>query len=590
LATKKKLPELPSSIGVGAVPMILDLDEKIWTNGPFKIGALQGWQREGLKKPNTRRGLLNTKKDETLHKIQPFKNLIIYPSHDPVPPNLRALFRVLMEENPWAIRANTIIQQLVITHSTRTVMPRKSEKIKPEELEKWNNTPIQIPYGNTPEGKSNDIKPKMTPKEIEEWVDNYSDTLDVDSMFFDAFLFKREQGRSCIGMFPEQRNKDGKYVLPTALKLFESELLRRPHQNFDTGELFAIEVTGLTSNGSLLDANRAIYDTNSKNPNLFGTFYGKLSLLGIAAVGQVQLIIYGRDFDQAALHTWKESRVFKHTLPTRKWSEARQIMDNFNTEMERNQSTITSVTHNVELINSGGTDSGDLTGLIAIDNQCIDAIAGFYNIPPFMFAKGKAGNLGGNANREEIDAFLEVEIKPQQEQSEKVMEDQFYDRILAVLFDVEPEEVNLIPIKINHNYEKPNIATPPDETQWNIHMFLVDNGFTTMEQVMEKFGMRDLMQNSPTLGSDPSPTIKTWKKQNHPTWDNTPKEGWNNTRAELKRNFHVHPKDSVSEIIAKKKELLDSANESIKIKNEIERKKQARADNSRVKKSKSKKL
>jgi len=584
LAAKKKQVELPSSVGVGAKPMILDLDEKIWTNGPFKIAQMQGWQKQGLKRPPTRHGLLKTKDDKTLHKIQPFKNLVIYPSIDPVPPNLRALFRVLMEENPWIIRANTIIQQLVITHSTRTAMPRQRQKMSPENLKKWKDIAIPIPYGNTPEGKLNDVKPKMTPKEIEDWIDNYSDTLDVDSMFFDAFLFKREQGRSCIGMFPEKRNKDGKYVLPTALKLFESELIRRPHQNFDTGELFAIEITGLVSNGSLLDAHRAIYDTNSKNPNLFGNFYGRSALLGVSAVGQVQLIIYGRDFDQAALHTWKESRVFKHSLPTKDYSKARTILDNFNTEMELNQSTTTSVTHNVELINSGGTDSGDLTGLIAIDNQCIDAEAGFYNIPPFMFAKGKAGRMGGNANREEIDAFLEVEIKPQQELSEKVMEDQFYDRVLAILFDVEPDKVNLIPIKINHNYEKPNIATPPDDTQWNIHMFLVDNGFTTMEQVMEKFGMRDLMQNSPTLGSDPSPTIKTWKKQNHRTWDNLPKEGWNDTRAELKRNFHVHPKDSVQEIIAKKKELLDSANESIKIKNNIERKKQGRQVNKDKKK------
>ena len=582
MATKKKQVEPPYSVGVGAEPMLLDLDEKIWTNGSFKIAQLQGWQRNGLKRPPTRHGLLNTQKDRTLHKIQPFKNLTIYPSIDPVPPNLRALFRVLMEENPWIIRANTIIQQLVITHSTRTVMPRQKQKMSPDDLKKWKDTAIPVPYGATSEGKLNGIKPKMTPNEIEEWIDNYSDTLDVDSMFFDAFLFKREQGRSCIGMFPEQRNKEGKYVLPTALKLFESELIRRPHQNFDTGELFAIEITGLVSNGSLLDANRTIYDTNSKNPNLFGSFYGKSSLLGVAAVGQVQLIIYGRDFDQAALQVWKESRVFKHTLPTKDWSKVREILDNFNTEMEQNQSTITSVSHNVELINPGGTDSGDITGLVAIDNQCIDAEAGFYNIPPFMFAKGKAGNLGGTANREEIDAFLEVEIKPQQELSEKVMQDQFYDRILAILFGVEPEQVNNIPIKINHNYEKPNIATPPDETQWNIHMFLVDNGFTTMEQVMQKFGMMNLMQNSPTLGSDPSPTIKTWKKQNHPTWDNLPKEGWNNTRAELKRNFHVHPKDSVSEIIAKKKELLDSANESIKIKNEIEKKKQARKDNKMV--------
>ena len=130
MAAKKKSKEieLPSSVGVGGKPMILDLDEKIWTNGPFKIGQLQGWQKEGLKKPNSRRGLLNTKKDEILHKIQPFKNLTIFPSVDPISPNLRALFRVLMEENPWIIRANTIIQQLVITHSTRTAMPRQKKK------------------------------------------------------------------------------------------------------------------------------------------------------------------------------------------------------------------------------------------------------------------------------------------------------------------------------------------------------------------------------------------------------------------------------------------------------------------------------
>ena len=71
-------------------------------------------------------------------------------------------------------------------------------------------------------------------------------------------MFAREQGRTAIGMCPEGRDEDGNYVMPQALRIIRPELLRRPIVNFDTSELVAVQVTGLTSNGARFDANRLI--------------------------------------------------------------------------------------------------------------------------------------------------------------------------------------------------------------------------------------------------------------------------------------------------------------------------------------------
>ena len=520
-----------SLVKVRDVEYKIDINDSIWKAGPVKFAQRPGWSQEGLVRPSSKRGLPTSNNTKWLKKMDPFKNFQIFPSVDPYPSLLRQLFRILNEENPWVNRAQTIIQKLVVREFTTEMIPRNNDEMTPEELEKWQDTPMEVPF----------FDEQVSPNQVKKFIDKMSKSLDLKDLIFDAYMFAREQGRTAIGMFPEQRDPDsGKYVMPQALRLIRPELLRRPIVNFDTSELVAIEVTGLTSNGSRFDANRLIYMFKGKNLDLFSDFYGKSDIRALVDVGKVLLVIYGRDYEAASINTWHTPYIFKHTVPGKDFSKINSIMDQFNLDLQNNAGKDISVSHNVELLNPGGSNPGDITGLALIENQCIDTIAGFNNIPPFMFAKGKAGRLGGNANREELDSFLETEVEPEQEFLEQIIERQFYDRILAIMWDVEPSDVVKVPMRLEHNFETPTIETAVDPAQFNMMMNLVDRGDTTMDKAMDKLGLRDMLkEDSSTIGGDTTPTTKTWP---------------------ISANFDKHHQ----EMHDKKLELLDTAKQAIK--------------------------
>ncbi len=496
-----------SIVKVRDVEYKLDIDDSIWKKGPVKFAQIPAWSARGNIRPESKRGLPTTNNTKWLKKIAPFENFQIFPSVDPYPASLRQLFRILNEENPWVSRAQTIIQKLVVTEYSTEILPRNSEELEPEALAKWQDTPLPDPV---PFFDNAEVNP--TPNQIKKYIDKMSASLDLKDLIFDAYMFAREQGRTAIGMFPEQRDEDtGKYVMPQALRLIRPELLRRPIVNFDTSELVAVEVTGLTSNGSRFDANRLIYIYKSKNLELFGDFYGRSDIRPIVDVGKVLLIIYGRDYEAASINTWHTPLIFKHTVPGKDFSTINTIMDNFNTDLANNAGKDISVSHNVELLNPSGSNPGDIAGLSLIENQCIDTIAGFNNIPPFMFAKGKAGRLGGNANKEEIDSFLTTEVEPEQEMLEQVIERQYYDRILSILFDVEPKAVNTVPVKLEHHFETPVIETEVDPAKFNMMMQLVQIGAVTIEDAMDKLGLRDMLKtDTSSTGGDVTPSQKLW--------------------------------------------------------------------------------
>ena len=495
-----------SIVKVRDVEYKINIDDSIWTKGPQKFAQMPAWAKRGQIRPESKRGLPSTNNTKWLKKMAPFENFQIFPSVDPYPANLRQLFRILNEENPWVSRAQTIIQKLVVREFTTDIFPRGEFELEPEELETWRDTPLkEVP-------PFFDSNAQVTPNDIKKFIDKMSETLDLKDLIFDAYMFAREQGRTAIGMFPEQRDEEtGKYVMPEALRLIRPELLRRPIVNFDTSELVAVEVTGLTTNGSRFDANRLVYIFKSKNLDLYSDFYGRSDIRPLVDVGKVLLIIYGRDYENAAINTWHTPHIFKHTIPGKDFSQINTIMDNFNRDLANNAGKDISVSYNVELLNPSGSNPGDITGLSLIENQCIDTIAGFNNIPPFMFAKGKAGRLGGNANKEEIDSFLQTEIEPEQEMLEQVIERQFYDRILAIMFGVEPDQVSQVPVTLQHNFETPVIQTEIDPAQFNMMMQLVNSGVITIEKAMEKLGIRDMLSDeTSSTGGDVSPTEKTW--------------------------------------------------------------------------------
>jgi len=495
-----------SIVKVRDIEYKINLDDSIWKAGPVKFAQIPAWHQNGQIRPTSARGLATSNNTKWLKKMAPFENFQIFPSVDPYPSELRQLLRVLNEENPWIVKSQEIIQKLVVTKFTTEMVPRNNSQMNPDKLKKWQDTPMDVPF----------FDDEVTPNQIKKWIDNFSTTLDLKDLLYDAYMFAREQGRTAIGMFPEQRDEDGKYQMPQALRLIRPELLRRPIVSFQTSELIAVEVTGLTSNGSRFDANRLIYIQKGKNLDLFSDFYGKSDLRALADIGKVGLVLYGRDYLAATINTWHTPYIFKHTVPGKDFSQINQIMDQFNIDLANNAGKDISVSYNVELLNASGSNPGDIAGLVLIDNQCIETIAGRTGIPLFMLSKGKVGNMGGNANQEEADGFIEDEIDPEQEMLEQVVERQFYDRILAIMFDVEPRDVTQVPIRLLHKFETAVIQTEVAPAKFNMTMNLMDRGLTSPEKAMDKLGLSDmLIGDTSSTGGDTTPTVKTWPISNN---------------------------------------------------------------------------
>jgi len=492
-----------SIVKVRDIEYKINLDDSIWKAGPLKFAQMPTWATNGQVRPSSARGLPSTNNTKWLKKMAPFENFQIFPSVDPYPAELRQLLRILNEENPWIVKSQEIIQKLVVTKYTTEILPRDDIDMDedPGAMEVWADTPMKVPF----------FDEETTPNQIKKWIDNLAKTLDLKDLIFDAYLFAREQGRTAIGMFPEQRDENGKYQIPQALRLIRPELLRRPIVSFQTSELIAVEVTGLTSNGSRFDANRLIYLQKGKNLDLFSDFYGKSDIRALVDVGKVGLVLYGRDYLAATINTWHTPLIFKHTVPGKDYSQVDTIMDQFNLDLANNAGKDISVSYNVELLNPSGSNSGDIAGLVLIDNQQVETIAGRTGIPLFMLGKGKSGNLGGNANQEEAEGFIQNEIEPEQEFLQQVIERQFYDRIIAILFDLEPRNVGEAPVRLVHKFNAAVIQTAIAPEKFNMTMNLVDRGLTSPEKAMDKLGLSDmLIDDTSSTGGDSSPTVKTW--------------------------------------------------------------------------------
>ena len=103
-----------SIVKVRDVEYKLDIDASIWERGPVKFAQIPAWSSRGQIRPESKRGLPGTNNTKWLKKMAPFENFQIFPSVDPYPAQLRQLFRILNEENPWISRAQTIIKKLVV--------------------------------------------------------------------------------------------------------------------------------------------------------------------------------------------------------------------------------------------------------------------------------------------------------------------------------------------------------------------------------------------------------------------------------------------------------------------------------------------
>lgn len=474
------------------------------------------------KKPNDPRRA--AKKDDRLKPMRPLGTLQVYQPVDPYKPQQRNLFRIIMKNVPQINRSNKLIQKLVVTEYTTNMMPRFEKEMELAKLEKWQNKKTPIPYvtsrKNTDLELPPGLKPSMSPNEVKNWMDRLFTKLDLQEATYNSYLFRREQGRCVIGMFPEKRDELGQYVIPEALRVIRPDYTLRPLINDKTGGLEAVEIIGL--NSGPLDARRAIYLVNQDNLDLFADYYGVSEIEPLCDIGETLLALYGQDLKQITLHTWWQPKIFKMTIPARDADKPNQVMDEFLVNMRDAGGKDIVLTQTVELVSgTGTTNSGDVSGVVQIEGVAVDTVTGFYNIPPFLLSRSKNGTLGGNADREALDAFLNIEIRPEQIELENAIESMAYDRVLAILFNVEPNQVDdeTVPMKLEHHFKKPDISAAVNLEQYEIIKDMAANGWLDTEKAMEKLNLTDIMKKNVTRGADESPSIKTWNKTKNPSWN-----------------------------------------------------------------------
>jgi len=479
------------------------------------------------------------KNNITTQAKRPIGSLFIFPSQDPYTALQRMEFRAVHENVSWINRALKIMKSTVTGWGyTASAEPRdEDEQIPDDEMDNWKeNTRFSIPWAQEEVivAENGEQSGGWTVAEIEKFVYNLSIKLDLQSHVSRCYLYTMEQGQCGILLLPEWKftedgtavedsteEKPAHFMMPKVLRTLRPEHVVKIWLNMDTGEMSSLQIIGLSSRGGKMPVERLIWFTSDYNLEFNSDYYGISRILPLLDTGKVMVILYGKDFTEAAQYTWHQPRIFQVTIPTRDYKKVSEVLRKFLSKANNSAGRDIAVTQSVEPIVTN-SNSGDITGLISMDDHLIDQVAGFFNIPPFLLSKGKAGNLGGNAQLEEIDAFLNVEVRPQQEILESFIEKQFYDRILQALF--QEENIEKIPIKLVHNMVRPDIRTIFDKDQYEILLDLLQKNVISMDKFLERMNLVDAKKDDLTVsrGEDTTPGKNIFPRRNsrkkNPHW------------------------------------------------------------------------
>ncbi len=538
------------------------------TTRAIKLGT---WRNQGMahwkhmNNPKEKKKILdNMTKDSK----RPLGSMYLFPSNDPYNASQRMEFRAIHENVSWINRAVRIMVATVTGWGyTTDPEPRdEDEQMEDEELQKWKkNQRFSIPWSDDIIDDPENQKQGWSVDEIAKFVHNLTIKLDYQSHMSRSYRYTLEQGNSGIMMLPEWKyTEDGKpvewstdlepakFIMPRVFRTIRPEHMVKIWLNLDTGEMNSLQLIALSSRGGKLPSERLIWYTSDFNLEWQSDYYGESKMLPLLDIGKTMLIMYGKDFTEAAQYTWHQPKIFKVTIPPRDYKNVKTVLKSFLNKANNSAGRDIAITQSVELV-SGTTNTGDLAGLINMDDHLIDQVAGFFNIPPFLLSKGKAGNLGGNAQLEEIDAFLNVEVRPQQEILESFTEKQLYDRILQILF--QEENVEKIPLKLKCNLVRPDIRTVFDKEQYEILLDMLTKSLITQEKFNERMNIMDAKAQDITItrGGDSTPGKNIWprrvSRRQNPHWTgsttwtekeiNILKKGWKdgpswNKRPEVK--------------------------------------------------------
>lgn len=412
-----------------------------------------------------------------------FQGIQVFAAVDPYKSQERKSFRSAMN-NAYVYRATRIHTTFTAGQGyTTDIVPRKEEELPDEQLDAWGKSEtFHVPY----------LDREMTPEQIKDYVDKMALDMDLSTNIFNAYFTALEQGRCVLALTPIATDDNGNFQMPQMIRLIRPEFTERPVINENTQELEGVRIIGVRSpqNNNILPKNRMIYIMHGFNNELFSDYYGDSKVARVADEANTLNIILNQDYERAAESTWYKPPIFSVPIPPQEYGNEDNVLNDFLSKANDSKGQSIAVTGpstpeevGVSVLNT--PNSADISGLELIRTGLIKSIITAYGLPGFMLAEGDIGKLGGNANIEEVDAYLNQEIRPERIILENTLEKQFYDVILAIMFGV--EDATQIPVKIKFQFNKPKLVTllTPD-------MFSVLTGMMQL-RLIDESGVRDIL-------------------------------------------------------------------------------------------------
>lgn len=441
-----------------------------------------------------------------------YQGIQVFAAVDPYKPKQRKEFRSAMN-NPYVYRASRIHTTFTAGQGyTTNIVPRSEEDLPSEQQEMWaSTTKILVPY----------YEKELTPEQIKDKIDKMATDMDLATNLFNGYFTALEQGRCVLALTPLATDEEGKFQMPSQIRLIRPEFTERPVINENTSELEGVRIIGVQSpqRDNILPKNRMIYIMHGFNNELFADFYGDSKVARIADEANTLNIILNQDYERAAESTWFKPPVFSVPIPPQEYGNEDAVLSAFLSKANDSKGQSIAVTGPSSPDDPGVTvlqtpPNADIGGLEIIRTGLIKAIITAYGLPGFMLAEGDIGKLGGNANIEEIDAYLNQEIRPERNILEDIVEKQFFDVILAIMFNV--DDARNIPIKIKFQFNKPRLVTLLTPEMFNVLVQMAQMGFIDESGIRDILGLEELDKESMTNGADINPAISLWNNGNSP--------------------------------------------------------------------------
>jgi len=453
-----------------------------------------------------------------------FQGIQVFAPVDPYRSVERKEFRSAMT-NPYVYRASRIQATMTVGQGyTTTIVPRIEEEVPDDQLENWGHTEeIEVP------GLPNR---KFTPEQIKDKIDKMAVDMDLATNVFNAYMTAIEQGRCVLALTPLETDDEGQFFMPESIRLIRPEFTERPVLNEDTSELEGVRIIGVRSptRDNILPKGRMIYIMHGFNNELFSDYYGDSKVSRVSDEANTLNIVLNQDYERAAENTWHKPPIYSVPIPPQEFGNEESVLNQFLAKANESKGQSIAVTGPSNPEETGVTVlntpvNADIGGLEIIRTGLIKAIITAYGLPGFMLAEGDIGKLGGNANIEEIDSYLNTEIRPERIILEHTLEGQYYDTILGIMF--KQPDARKIPVKIKIKFNKPRLVTLLTPDMFNVLTGMAQLGLIDESGLRDILGLEDIDKETLSKGAQGSagnPGFNRWQVGRQPVqinlWEN----------------------------------------------------------------------